>query len=219
MDSRGGRYDSDCKRDSSRKSSSSNSNSGSRRNSGDQGLSGQGGRGSPSYYYYGVGPAGEVTEPHREEEDLYARNNNDYSKYTGDHLPSTSDYGYYGSESSAAGDYSSSSSSSCDVNCNEEYGTDYRYSHQQHHHSGSGSYPQCQRGYGGYGDSQCYGDAQRGGCGSCSPSQCGGDRCDLYGSCGQREYPPPSRVQVTAKVLFGSVSAISNLKQKKSSKK
>ncbi|XP_066966446.1 uncharacterized protein [Macrobrachium rosenbergii] len=203
MDSRGGRYDSDCNRESSRKSSS---NSGSRRNSGDQGLSGQGGRGSPSYYYYGVGPAGEVTEPHREEEDLYARNNNDYSKYTGDHLPSTSDYGYYGPE-----------------NCNEEYGTDYRYSHhqqqQQQHHSGSGSYPQCQRGYGGYGDSQCYGDVQQGGCRSCSPSQCGGgDRCDLYGSCGQREYPP-SRVQVTAKVLFGSVSAISNLKQKKGSKK
>ncbi|XP_068247495.1 uncharacterized protein [Palaemon carinicauda] len=213
MDSRGGRYGSDFNSESSGKS---NRNSNSRRNSGDQGLAGQGGRGSPSYYYYGVDPAGEVTEPRREgEENLYARNNNDYSKYNGGHLPSTSDYGYYGSES-AAGDYSSSS---YDVNSNETCGTDYRYSYQQPHHSADGSYPQCQQGHGGCGDPQCYGDVHEGDYRSCSQSQCSADRCDPYGSCGQREYAAPSRVQVTAKVLFGSVSAISNLKQKKCTKK
>ncbi|KAG7154569.1 hypothetical protein Hamer_G019989 [Homarus americanus] len=69
--------------------------------------------------------------------------------------------------------------------------------HLQHPHSHSD-----------YGSSQCYNERQGHDSYSSQP-----------GYSEYRQEYTPSRVQVTAKVLFGSVSAISNLKQKKKTKK
>lgn len=139
---------------------------------------------------------------------FYSTNNNDYSKYSG----SGSDYGPQATGySDLNSDYASQPQNSgySDYKC-DPYSTQYNC-------PGYSDYPSQQY------PSQCYSD--------CTNPQCRRDQNPInysesgysdysqYSDYSRQEYQQPSRVQVTAKVLFGSVSAISNLKQKKCTKK
>lgn len=177
--------------------------------SNEQDKSGGGERASPTDAYYGSG----APKDHRDaDRSYYGTNNNDYSKYVGgggEYLPQAP--GYDAFESSCAGGYYDDHSS---PGYNDSryggYGSDY-------YNSGYGNHGQAE--YSGQtsdvnvGNSQCYGEQPCQGYGACSQAQ-----CSEYSECREQQCQS-SRVEVTAKVLFGSVSAISNLKQKKSSKK
>ncbi|XP_071516117.1 uncharacterized protein [Panulirus ornatus] len=175
--------------------------------------SGGGGEGSGCGYYgdafyrSGSSPPPDLYDGERR---YYSTNNNDYSKYPGgngeDAPPTTGCYDAYGT-SSPGGYYTTHPCS-----------PDYLDGQDPHSYASHNDYPQEKRtehvGYSEYSSSQCYRD----------PSEQGYNPCHQagysdYSQHSRRHEYASSRVQVTAKVLFGSVSAISNLKQKKSTKK
>lgn len=153
--------------------------------------------------------SGAPSDPYDGERRCYSTNNNDYSKYPGgesEYVPPATAYDTHGSR--PGGYYAAHPSSPGYLDGQGGYGGDYS-------HTGSSDYLQPKRtdNLSDYGSSQCYRD----------PSDQGYDACSRsgysdYSQYSRQEYTP-SRVQVTAKVLFGSVSAISNLKQKKNTKK
>ncbi|XP_069947172.1 uncharacterized protein [Cherax quadricarinatus] len=162
-------------------------------------------------------------------------NNNDYSKYTGSRygvsgmgsndLPHTVNYDPLQASRSQyipGGRYRNSEA----LGYNESLPVEQDYSDSLQGRLGysyldssdysAGTYPE-QQGYSGAASSQQrYSDLRLQSDATCSPPRYS-EECSEYSECSrqqQQEYTP-SRVQVTAKVLFGSVSAISNLKQKK----
>ncbi|XP_042872265.1 uncharacterized protein DDB_G0283357-like [Penaeus japonicus] len=137
---------------------------------------------------------------------FYSTNNNDYSKYSGSG---------YGPQATGYSDLNSDHASQAQ---NPGY-SDYKYDpySTQYNYPGYSDYQNQQY------QSQCYSDCTNPQCRrDQSPSNCSESGYSDYGQYSdysRPEYQPPSRVQVTAKLLFGSVSAISNLKQKKCTKK
>ncbi|KAK7080463.1 hypothetical protein SK128_025039 [Halocaridina rubra] len=205
MDSRDSVWNSNCNSGSNNTTNSNNNNkSGHKKSSKDRGGGSRKGRRSPTDCYYGGGIGAEVETSSSEPQDVYGTNNNDYSKYSGQQQPFDSDYGsQYGT--SARDNYSTS------------YDANYTGYNGDNRYPVNGDYQMHHQEYSDYDNNRCYGDYnQQEGYGNCSPS--GHSDCDPYGNCNPSDFSP-SPVQVTAKVLFGSVSAISNLKQKKSSKK
>lgn len=186
----------------------------------EQDNNGGGERASPTDAYYGSG----APQDHRDaERSYYGTNNNDYSKYaggSGEYLPEAPGYNTF--ENSCAGGYyddhaSPGYSDNRYDNSSPGY-NDSRYdSYNDYYNPGYGAHGQTeysgQRSDANPGSSQCCGEPSCQGYGVCDQ-----ERCSEYNEC-RGQQCQSSRVKVTAKVLFGSVSAISNLKQKKSSKK
>ena len=176
--------------------------------SNEQDNSGGSGRASPSDAYY----RGGAPQDHRNaDRTYYGTNNNDYSKYaggSGEYLSQAPSYNAF--DSGCAGGY-------YDNHTSPEYCDNKYAGYSRDCHLGYGN--QGHKEYSGQpcdfndGNSHCYRDEACQGLSACDQSQCSG-----YSEC-RRPECQSSRVEVTAKVLFGSVSAISNLKQKKSSKK
>ncbi|XP_063858737.1 uncharacterized protein LOC135099939 [Scylla paramamosain] len=177
--------------------------------SNEQDKSGGSGRASPSDAYYGGG----TPQDHRDaDRTYYGTNNNDYSKYAGgssEYLPQASSYDAF--DGGCAGGYYDDHHSSPDYYDNryDGYSGDYHSGYGNQGHTEYSGHPGDYDG----GSSSCYRDQGCHGLNACHQSQ-----CSEYNEC-RRQQCQSSRVEVTAKVLFGSVSAISNLKQKKSSKK
>ncbi|XP_042207298.1 keratin, type I cytoskeletal 9-like [Homarus americanus] len=175
------------------------SGSGSEQDGGSSSSGGTGGRGggrgstSSDAFYGGMQ---EADPPY------YSTNNNDYSKYKYDPTTSTTDKDDYLSHPTAGYDTFGSRpggyySQGQEPGQGDSTCPGNTSDHLQHPHSHSD-----------YGSSQCYNERQGHDSYSSQP-----------GYSEYRQEYTPSRVQVTAKVLFGSVSAISNLKQKKKTKK
>ncbi|XP_045589214.1 uncharacterized protein [Procambarus clarkii] len=197
----------------------------------DQGRCVDGSASSDAFYGHS-GAGGELQDAERLPPAAFyygTTNNNDYSKYattggfevsgggggvhTSDYLPHSAAYDALRDNSGdhiPGGCYARESSLGCDSLQEERgYGRDYvtpggsdqRCRGRRRECSDYGSLPK-----------QCYSD--RVGSSACS------DQCDEYSECHRRQHEyTPSTVQVTAKVLFGSVSAISNLKQSKKTTK